>query len=231
MHTLRHYRLCPFSRAIRIALGELDIEVELAEEKPWEWRPEFLAINPSGELPLLEMDTGRVICGAYAISEYLADEFKHHPVDGQTVPLFPGTTEQRAEVRRLIDWFHRKCDREVVQELLHEKLYTRIALEVPRSPDPEVLRAIRSNLRYHLSYIGFLADQRRWLAGDEMSFADIAAAAHISCVDYLGEVPWEQYPSAKVWYARMKSRPSFRPILADRVAGAPPPPYYEDLDF
>jgi glutathione S-transferase len=231
MHTLRHYRLCPFSRSIRIALAELAVEVELTEEKPWEWRAEFLAINPSGELPVLEMETGKVVCGAYAVSEYLADEFMSHPVDGSVVPLFPGNGEQRAEVRRLVDWFHRKCDREVVGELLQEKLYTRIAMDPPRSPDPEVLRAIRANLRYHLSYIGFLADQRRWLAGDEMSFADIAAAAHMSCADYLGEVPWDQYPSAKVWYARMKSRPSFRSILADRVPGAAPPPHYEDLDF
>jgi glutathione S-transferase len=231
MHKLTHYRLCPFSRSIRIALAELSIEIDFTEERPWEWRPEFLALNPSGDLPVLEVQGGPPVCGAYAISEYLADDNKHHPVDGQIVPLFPGGTAERAEVRRLVDWFHNKLYREVSRDLLQEKLYARIAEETPRSPDIDVLRAARANLRYHLSYISHLADQRRWLAGDEMSFADIAAAAQLSSVDYLDEVPWEQYPAAKAWYVRLKSRRSFRAVLADRIAGATPPPHYDDLDF
>src|SRR5690606_14891795 len=120
--------------------------------------------------------------------------------------------------RRLVDWFYRKLDREVVRDLLHEKLYGRILGNPSQGPDLAVLRAARTNLRYHLKYISFLSDHRRWLAGDEMSFADIAAAAHLSSVDYCGEVPWDDYPMAKTWYARIKSRRSFRAILADRVA-------------
>lgn len=231
MHTLIHYRLCPASRAIRIVLAELAVEAELVEEKPWEWRPDFLALNPSGELPVLQLDSGVLLCGAYAISEYLAEEILQHPVDGRTVPLFPGNSEERAEVRRLVDWFYRKLNREVVHDLLHEKVYARISGQSPHGPDLDVLRAVRTNLRYHLSYISFLSDHRRWLAGDEMSFADIAAAAHLSSVDYLGEVPWENFPMAKAWYARIKSRRSFRGLLADRIAGLAPPPHYEDLDF
>ncbi len=231
MHKLTHYRLCPFSRSIRIALAELAIEASLAEERPWEWRPEFLALNPSGELPVLQTHGGPTICGTYAISEYLGEDVKHHPVDGQVVPLFPGDKNERAEVRRLVDWFHGKFHREVSRELLHEKLYSRLAGHSSGSPDLEVLRATRTNLRYHMSYISHLADQRRWLAGDEMSFADIAAAAQISSVDYLGEVPWGLHPGAKAWYVRLKSRRSFRSVLADRIAGATPPPHYDDLDF
>ena len=231
MQTLMHYRLCPFSRAIRIALAELAIEVDEIEEKPWEWRPEFLAINPAGELPVLELAEDRLICGVYAIAEYLADAIAEHPVYGGTVPLFPGDNEQRAEVRRLVDWFNVKLDREVMRELLAEKLYARVSGTPARSPDLELLRALKTNLRYHMSYIGYLADHRRWLAGDEMSFADIAAAAHLSCADYLGAVPCDEHANAKVWYARMKSRPSFRSILADRVPGIAPPPHYADLDF
>jgi len=230
MNTLIHYRLCPASRAIRIVLAELGVEAELAEEKPWEWRQEFLALNPSGELPVLQFGNGVLVCGAYAISEYLAEEYPEHPIDGRAVPLFPGNSEERAEVRRLVDWFYRKLNREVVSDLLHEKHFGRIA-GPSHVPDLEVLRAVRANLRYHLRYISFLSDHRRWLAGDEMSFADIAAAAHLSCVDYFGEVPWDEHPMAKSWYARIKSRRSFRTILADRVPGVAPPPHYEDLDF
>jgi glutathione S-transferase len=228
MHTLTHFRLCPLSRSVRLALAELGIAVELGEERPWEWRPQFLAINPAGELPVLALDGGPVLCGAYAIAEHLGEEPGQAADGGQPpVRLFPGTRAQKAEVRRLVDWFHRKFDREVTQELLVDKVYPAMA----DGTDTDALRAIRANLRYHMSYISHLADQRRWLAGDEMTFADIAAAAHLSTVDYLGEAPWGQFPLAKTWYARMKSRPAFRSLLADRMPGKPAPPHYADLDF
>lgn len=233
MHTLTHFRLCPFSRAIRLALAELDIEVELAEERPWEWRPEFLALNPAGELPVLQIAGGPALCGVYAISEYLAEARPQETNDDDSgaFPLFPGDRAQRAEVRRLIDWFNGKFNREVTRELLQERVYARLQPGAPGTPDVEFLRAIRTNLRYHMSYIGYLADRRRWLAGEDLSFADLAAAAHLSSVDYLGEVPWEEFAFAKVWYARLKSRRAFRTILADRVPGALPAAHYADLDF
>jgi glutathione S-transferase len=230
MATLTHYRLCPRSRSVRAALAEIGIGVDLVEERPWEWRPDFLALNPAGELPVLALDEGVVLCGAYAISEYLSEEFKSHPKDGRAVPLFPGSAAERAEVRRLVDWFHGKLNREVTRELLHEKVFARL-LATAAHPDPDMLRAIRANLRYHMSYVNHLAHERHWLAGETMSFADFAAAAHISCADYLGEMPWEEFPIAKSWYARIKSRPAFRPILADRVPGPPPPQAYSNPDF
>ena len=235
MHKLTQFRLCPHSRSIRLALEELAIGVQLVEERPWEWRAEFLALNPAGELPVLQMSDGTLLCGAYAISEYIAEQVKKHPDDGGAVPLFPGNREERAEIRRLIDWFHGKMDREVTREMLVQKVQTRFpssaGVATVSSPDPAVLRALRANLGYHLSYVAFLAGQRRWLAGEELSFADLAAAAHFSVLDYLGEVPFERYPDAKIWYQRIKSRKSFRPLLADRIAGLPPPVAYTDLDF
>lgn len=230
MHRLWHFRLCPLSRSIRITLAELGLELDIIEEQPWDVGQELLQLNPAGELPVLEIEAGPVLCGAYSISEYIADELKRHPVDGLEVPLFPGNREQRAEVRRLVDWFHGKFHREVTKELLYEKVYTRLHPGTP-GPDADILRAIRGNLRYHLSYISYLAHGRRWLAGEDLSFADIAAAAHLSSVDYLGEVAWDEFPVAKEWYARVKSRPAFRAILSDRLPGATPPPHYTDLDF
>jgi glutathione S-transferase len=231
MHKLTHYRLCPLSRSIRLALIELGILFEMLEEKPWEWRPAFLALNPAGDLPVLELQDGPVLCGAYAISEYVNDEVRKHPADGGSVPLFPGNREERAEVRRLVDWCHHKLQREVTRELLEEKVYRRFQPGREGPPDVEVLRAVRANLRYHLTYIAYLADQRRYLAGEQLSFADMAAAAHLSVIDYLGEVPWADHPAAKEWYARIKSRPAFQPLLGDRIPGAPPPAHYADLDF
>ena len=239
MLKLTHFRLCPLSRSIRLALAERDLAFELAEERAWEWRAGFLALNPAGELPVLEIEPGVVLCGVYSILEYLAEgeALEAGAAERRRMSLLPGAREDRAEVRRLIDWFHRKLDREVSRELMVEKVQPQVSrLMSPtapagHTPSPGLLRAVRANLRQHLNYIGFLSEQRRWLAGDELSFADLAAAAHLSCADYLGEVPWPEQPSAKAWYSRVKSRPSFRALLADKIAGFSPPPHYTDLDF
>lgn len=230
---LTHYKLCARSRSVRLAFGEVGLEATLVDENPWEWRQSFLARNPAGELPVLEMENGLTLCGVYSIAEFLAEEMAASPPPGSArLPeLYPGNREERAEVRRLVDWFHGKFDREVSRELLFEKVHKRMRADDIAAPDPEILRAVRANLKYHLSYVSYLADTRRWLAGDELSFADLSAAAHISAVDYLGELPWDDFPGAKTWYQRVKSRPSFRGLLADRVPGTPPPAAYADLDF
>ena len=231
MHTLTQFRLCPRSRSVRLALAEVGIETALADERPWEWRPAFLALNPAGELPVLELEDGPVLCGAYAISEYLAGLLRDREKDGRPAPLFHGPIETQAEQRRLVDWFHGKLDREVTRELLVERVYGHLMPDAAHAPDPGALRAIRANIRHHLAYVSHLAHDRRWLAGDEMSFADLAAAGHLSTIDYLGEIPWDTAPAAKAWYMRVKSRPSFRTLLADRMPGIAPAPVYADLDF
>jgi glutathione S-transferase len=229
-YILTHFRLCPFSRSIRLSLAELGLEPVLVEEPFWEWRPAFLGLNPSGELPVLQLPDHVTLAGVYAISEFLAEE-PQLPGAARGLELLPRTREDRAEARRLIDWFQHKFDREVSRDLLNEKVYRRLRDGNAAPPDTELMRAIRANLRYHIGYIGFLADQRRWLAGDDMTFADLAAAAQLSSLDYLGEVPWNDYPAAKAWYVRLKSRKSFRPLLADRIPGFAPAPDYANLDF
>jgi glutathione S-transferase len=234
MLRLIHYALCPFSRSVRLALGECALIVELEEERPWAWRREFLQLNPAGTLPVLIERQGFVIAGAYAISEFLAETRPKKGSNGDGQPrdvLFPGSAGDRAEARRLTDWFHRKLDEESSRYLLEEKVYQRFADFGRRSPDPDLIRAGRTNLRYHLSYLCHLAEGRKWLAGDTISFADFAAGGHLSVLDYLGEVPWEEFPQAKQWYAALKSRPSFRPLLADRLPGVPPQRMYAELDF
>jgi glutathione S-transferase len=205
----------------------------------------MLALNPAGELPVLvtadvepaSRPASRPICGAYAIAEYLADTVPIAPGTPRigVVPptaLFPGCPEERAEVRRLVDWFALKIDREVTRELLAEKVYTRLTRSGRgHVPDVDVLRAVRANLRYHLHYVAHLTAERRWLAGPGPSFADMAAAAHLSVADYLGEIHWADHPRAKLWYSLMKSRPSMRGLLADRLPGFAPAPTYADLDF
>ncbi len=234
MYTLIQYPLCPHSRSIRLALAECGTEARLEEERPWEWRPEFLEMNPAGTLPVLRNDDEDplTLCGAYAISEYLSETAADGAGANRAFAFFPGDEEDRAEVRRLVDWFHRKFHDEVTAYLLEEKVVRRFARSTSSGgPDMAQVRAGQANLRYHLRYIGHLMQERHWLAGEALSFADLAAAAQLSCIDYLGDVPWEEDEDAKGWYARIKSRPSFRAILADRLPGMAPPEHYADPDF
>lgn len=222
MRVLYHLPVSPFSRKVRIVVAEKRLDVNLRVEKVWERRPEFLALNPAGQVPVLVEETGAAICDSWVICEYLEEL---HPAP----PLLGTDTLARAEIRRLVAWFDQKFNREVTANLLGEKLLKR--LQGGGGPDTRALRAGKLNIHYHLDYITWLAERRRYLAGDHFSLADVAAAAQLSCVDYLGDVPWDDHPGAKDWYARIKSRPSFRPLLSDRVPGVAPPLHYPDLDF
>jgi glutathione S-transferase len=222
MRLLYHLWLSPFARKVRIVLAEKTLEVTLRIEKVWERRPEFLALNPAGEVPVLIEPDGTVLADATAIAEFLDETYREKLL----LPIAPA---DRAEARRLVAWFDVKMNHEVTENLLGEKLMKRFT--GIGQPNSSAIRAGKSNLAYHLDYIAYLAERRRWLAGDHFSLADISAAAHLSALDYLSDVDWDAHEPAKEWYARVKSRPSFRPLLADHVPGIAAPPHYADLDF
>ncbi len=230
MLTLYHHPFCPFSRTVRIAFGEYGLSAEFIEERVWERRREFLIVNPSGALPVLLDGDGAPVCGIRPVLEYL-DETRGADLGEKR--LMPDDPHARAEVRRLLDWFDYRFNEEVSSYLLHERIYKRFmtADQGGGAPDSSAIRAARANVRYHLHYIGWLASRRNWLGGGRLSYADLAAAAHLSCIDYLGDVPWDEFEAAKTWYARVKSRPSFRPLLVDQVPGMMPSNTYVDLDF
>lgn len=223
MRTLYHHPLCPFSRKVRIVLAEKKLEADVQVEKFWERRPEFVALNPGNDVPVLVEEGGTALSDAVAICEYL-DEVHREP------PLLPAEPMARAEVRRLVGWFGAKFHHEVTVNLVGEKVFRRLS-QSHAEPDSRKIRAGYANIHAHLDYIGWLIERRTWLAGTAYTLADVAAAAQISCVDYVGDVPWDSHPGAKDWYARVKSRPSFRALLADHLPGVPPPKHYADLDF
>ncbi|HWK98177.1 MAG TPA: glutathione S-transferase family protein [Pseudolabrys sp.] len=230
MLTLLQQPLCPLSRFVRLMLAEYDIDVRLVEERFWERREEFLVLNPAGTIPVLITDGIPPVPGAAIIAEFIEETVQ--PPEGVN-GLLPPEPRDRVEVRRLASWFNDKFHAEVSGPLVTERVFKRhMTLEQGGGPpDTAALRAARHNIRYHLAYIGWLARSRNWLAGDRLSLADLAAAAHLSSVDYLGDVPWNEDEAARVWYARVKSRPSFRPLLSETLAGIPPARHYADLDF
>jgi len=230
MLTLLQHPLCPLSRYVRLILGEYGITARLAEERFWERREEFLLLNPAGTIPVLVADGQPPVPGAAVIAEYI--EETRLPPEGADRLLPPGVID-RVEVRRLASWFNDKFHSEVSGLLVTERVFKRHMTKEQGGgpPDTEALRAARQNIRYHLAYLGWLVRTRDWIAGERFSLADLAAAAHLSVADYLGEVPWSDDEIVKNWYARVKSRPAFRPLLADALAGLPPPKSYADLDF
>jgi glutathione S-transferase len=230
MLTLFHHPFCPHSRFVRLALGEFAAAPRLVEERAWERREEFLTLNPEGTTPVLIEEGRPAVPGAAIIAEFL-DETRGTEAGDRR--LFPAEPSARVEVRRLAHWFHEKFFVEVSNFLVTERIYkqTMRTEQGGGPPDTGAIRAARHNIRYHLQYVGWLARQRTWLAGERLSYADLAAAAHLSVADYLGDVPWNEDEAAKTWYARVKSRPSFRPLLSETVPGIPASPTYADLDF
>lgn len=221
MRRLYHMPLSPFCRKIRLVLAEKKIEVELVEERPWERRMEYLRLNPAGKVPLFRTDD-LVLGESTAIFEYI-EEVQPDP------PLLPKRPAERAEARRLVAWFDDKFHHEVTANLLYERVNKK--LMKAGYPESDRIKAGLRNIKYHLDYIGWLIDQRRWLAGDQMTIADFAAAAQLSCLDYVGDVDWTRNQGLHDWYSKIKSRPAFRSILADLVPGFTPPQHYADLDF
>ena len=221
MNRLYHAPLSPFCRKVRLTLAEKRIEVELVEERYWDPSAEFLRRNPAGKVPVLRMEA-RVMSESQAICEYL-DETVPQP------PLIPRDPEERYEVRRLCTWFDDKFHVEVTSKLLYERVNKK--MQGQGYPDSRNVKAGATRIKYHIDYLAWLLDQRRWLAGDQMSLADFTAAAHLSCLDYISDVDWNRSATVKDWYAKIKSRPSFRTLLADQIPGFPPPAHYADLDF
>ena len=221
MRLLYHLPLSPYARKVRLVLTEKRLPFELRVEKPWDRRPDYLGINPSGTVPAL-LDNDLAIPDSSVICEYLDEAYPDTPLLGRTLA-------ERVEVRRLVAWLAGQLAQEVTRHLYGEKIIKRMS--GAGQPNASALRVGFLNLKTHLAYIGWLAETRKWLGGSAISLADMAAAAHLSTLDFCGDVDWSVSQPARDWYARMKSRPSFRAILADRVPGVIPPEHYADLDF
>ncbi|WP_298744454.1 glutathione S-transferase family protein [uncultured Brevundimonas sp.] len=222
---LYHFPFDPGSRVARLALGEARVEFADAVVRPWEDGCPVATLNPSGMPPVLQTtEAGRALtlCEPAAILGWLEDRSRE-PF------LMPVDPVERAETRRLVGWFERRFNDEVNAVLLHERMEKPLLRLGP--PEARALRAGREALKAHLVMLEGLLATRDGLAGRRITRADMVAAAHLSVLDYFGEVAWATYPGLKTWYMKLKSRPCFRPLLADRFAGVQPSAWYHDLDF
>ena len=221
MLRLYHVPLSPFCRKVRLVLAEKKMDVELIEERYWEQSMEFLRRNPAGKVPILRHE-GALLTESTPICEYI-EELNPEP------SLIPKDAKARYEMRRLVSWFDDKFHHEVTSNLLYERVNKKVSGQ--GFPDSKNIKEGARKIKYHLDYMAWLLEHRRWLAGDTMTLADFAAAAHLSSLDYISDVDWSRSSVVKDWYAKIKSRPAFRNILSDQVSGFPPPRHYNDLDF
>lgn len=226
---LHHFPLDPASRQVRLTLGEKRVVFEEVVVRYWEPDAGLDRLNASGQPPVLVVEGGDarsgkalVLCETAAVIGWIQDSYA-------APALLSDDVGERAEARRLCQWFDRKFDYEVNALLLHEKMEKRLL--GLGSPDMAAMRAGREALRRHFAYFEDLLREREWLAGRRLSLADFSAAAHISVLDYFGEAPWTSFPAMKTWYSKLKSRPCFRPLLSDRQPGMAPAAHYDDLDF
>jgi glutathione S-transferase len=223
MWLVYQFPLCPFSRKVRLLLGEKGVGYELVREFPWERRDEFIDLNPSGQTPVMVESTRNItLLHSAAICEYFEE------TESQA-PMINGTAQNRAEIRRLSAWFDEQFYGQVVAPLLHEKMVKRLTDR--QQPDGGILRQAMKNANQLMDYVDWLLDHRNWLAGATLSLADLTAAAHISVADYLGGIDWRGHSQTRDWYAGLKSRPSFRPLLSERMDVIAPPAYYDKVDF
>lgn len=224
MWQLYQFPLCPFSRKVRLLLGEKNVGYELVRESPWDHRDEFHDMNPAGQTPVM-VDAARA--GAPLIDSMAICEYFEETVD--KAAMINGTAANRAEIRRLVAWFDTNFYRDVTAPLLQERMIKRIAHRA--TPDAKRLREAMKAAIGHLDYTDYLLDHRNWLGGATMSLADLAAAAQISVTDYLGGIDWKGHEQTARWYRGLKSRPSFRPLLSERMEILTPPVHYDNVDF
>ncbi|MFC6198944.1 glutathione S-transferase family protein [Ponticaulis profundi] len=225
MRKLFHWPLDPAGRLVRLVLAEKQLDVDLVVSPPWKPAEEVKRLMGDSLGPVL-LDQGmhgRVIANqTHAIIEFLEETYTD-------VKLLPPLPADRAEARRIWRRVENRFDSDINGSILAERIAQ--AVQRASSPDSGALRTGAHALRGMLTLLNGLCEQRSFLAGRQMSIADFAAAAQLSSLDYFGDVPWDSVPELRSWYSRIKSRPCFRGLLADRLTGTQPVRHYADLDF
>ena len=199
------------SRFVRLVLGELGL--------PYSLTP------PTGEtlqdIPTLRDENAFLISYASCIAEYLDEAYG---------PCFLGReTVTRAQSRQVWRYVDGPLNARVTEPLVYEKVHRR--LSGLGTPDSTAIQRANAAKSYYFGELAGLIEQNRWIAGPELTFADLSLAAQISLLDYLDQIDWVAFPIVADYYRRLKSRPAMRHLLHDRLEGINPSSTYADLDF
>src|SRR5687768_8924894 len=120
MWQLYQFPLCPFSRKVRLMLTEKGVAHELKRVSPWAQDDDCAGLKPAGQTPLLvDGQRGKGLIGSGGVCESFEETLDR-------APMSPGTSINRAEVRRLVSWFDGKLHRDVVAPLMEERMRKRL---------------------------------------------------------------------------------------------------------
>ena len=219
MIKLHYFVLCPFARKIKITLAEKALNYELIRENIVHEQDNRKTVRSFEEMLVLR-DGNQKYTNHIAIDEYLEERYPRHS-------LLADSLQVRANIRMISNLFDNQFYHQVVKKILYERLYKSVTNR--RAPDSNLIRKVRQDIALYLDYIEkLLSASAKWLAGEQLSRADIVVASHISVLDYFGDIPWSHNQEVREWYAVFKSRPSMKTILEDRIAGFDPAPDYCD---
>ncbi len=219
--TVHYHALCPFSKQFIVLLSELGLKYNIIKEDYWLKNPAFVRLSPWLELPVIIIDE-TIVTGIYPCLEYLIDLKKDSH-------LFGNDPQILVCIRQIINWFNQHCYYEVVKNIINEKL---IKPDLKKEyTDSNILRASKTALHKHMMQLNAIISTQQYIVSESITYADISAASHFAVLDYFNEINWQNYPKIKDWYCLIKSRPSFRATLYEKVKGINPPKHYLELDF
>jgi glutathione S-transferase len=195
----------PNPKRVRVYLAEkgLEVPVEHVDIFAGENRtPGFLARNPLGRLPVLELDDGTFLPESLAIVEYL-EELHPDP------PLIGRTPAERARVRAL----ERAAEMGVLHRVgtiyIHgSSARTASAAALGARPSPEAVDYARSYLRATLAYLDGAIGDGPFVAGPRPTIADCTLYAALEMAKLLEIDPGAGFPAVDRWFGRFAARPS-----------------------
>jgi len=194
MLRIHHHPLSTFSRRVRIALIEKNIEAELVEvdmKAKAHRSPEFLALNPYGRLPVLE-DDGLVLLESTAILEYLEAKYPE-------VPLLPADPRGRG----LCAMHMKLCDLQLGVETGPLIFPLRF---VPRERwDEPAMDKARARIIKHLEVLEGQLGDREYMVDDRYTLVEVC---YTPLVEYLTQAGITAPPRVDRWIGRMLARPS-----------------------
>jgi glutathione S-transferase len=152
----------------------------------------FRRISPTGTVPAIQLDDGRVLAESNAILSYLAEG----------TPYLPADSFNRAKVQQ---WLHFEQERveSVIGSLRHWTMTGKLSRR-----SPELIEGKRAGARRTLGILEHELTTRPFLAGDSYTIADMAVFAYASRAGEAG-LSLDAYPHFHAWLTRIEAQPGF----------------------
>lgn len=189
----RVVRMFMAERGIALPMVEVNIRGGENREAP------YLAKNPAGQSPALELDDGTCLAEITAICEYL-DEISPGP------SLIGATPRERAETRMWV----RRIDLNIVEPMLAGFRYSEglKMFQTRMHCIPHAADDLKKIGQIKLRWLNGLMEGRTWVCGDRLTLADVFLFCFLDFCAGVRQPVDPDLTAITGWYARMKERPS-----------------------